>query len=356
MSDASSCTTPPDPSLQLSSGSSSRRQWLIGEVYGALHTLAGAWADVPDAKNLVLKPIKGAMTNHVYECHWPQEEEAPHGRMRKVLVRVYGDGCDLFFTRDDEIRTFERMSQLGQGPRLLARFCNGRIEEFLNARTLKAFDLRDPIVSARIATKLREFHQLDIQGPREPHLWNRIQFWINKALEICPPTWHKEFQLEDLKVEVSKLQNRLSELKGVIGFCHNDLQYGNIMMNETNGDVTIIDYEYANFNPIAFDIANHFCEMTANYHSETPHKLDSSLYPDVEERSRFIKAYLSIAGNTAVPSTEELLEEVEGYTPASHVHWGLWGILSATFSDIDFNYLEYARQRFHLYSCTKPLL
>ena len=39
------------------------------------------------------------------------------------------------------------------------------------------------------------------------------------------------------------------------------------------------DYEYASYNPIAFDIANHFCEMAANYHSETPHVLDYSKYP-----------------------------------------------------------------------------
>jgi hypothetical protein len=39
------------------------------------------------------------------------------------------------------------------------------------------------------------------------------------------------------------------------------------------------DYEYASYNPIAFDLANHFCEMAANYHSETPHILDYSKYP-----------------------------------------------------------------------------
>lgn len=39
------------------------------------------------------------------------------------------------------------------------------------------------------------------------------------------------------------------------------------------------DYEYASYNPIAYDIANHFCEMVADYHSETPHVLDYSKYP-----------------------------------------------------------------------------
>lgn len=39
------------------------------------------------------------------------------------------------------------------------------------------------------------------------------------------------------------------------------------------------DYEYASYNPVAYDIANHFCEMVANYHSDTPHILDYTLYP-----------------------------------------------------------------------------
>lgn len=39
------------------------------------------------------------------------------------------------------------------------------------------------------------------------------------------------------------------------------------------------DYEYASYNPVAYDLANHFCEMAANYHSETPHILDYNIYP-----------------------------------------------------------------------------
>jgi choline/ethanolamine kinase len=41
------------------------------------------------------------------------------------------------------------------------------------------------------------------------------------------------------------------------------------------------DYEYASYNPVAYDIANHFTEMAANYHTETPHVLDFSKYPGI---------------------------------------------------------------------------
>lgn len=279
-----------------------------GEAYGVLHRLAGKWTDVLDKQNLILKPLKGAMTNHVYECQWPQQD---HENPRKVLVRVYGEGCELFFSREVEIRTFERMSLLGQGPRLLARFPNGRVEEFLNARTLQADDLRNPTISARIAAKLSEFHKLDMPGPPTPQLWERLRFWVGKALEICSPIQHEEFHLHSMRDEISELEYKLSSQRERTGFCHNDLQYGNIMMDETDGSVTIIDYEYASFNPVAFDIANHFCEMTADYHSELPHILDYSKYPGYAERLQFIQAYLKTSG-TRKGHTTLLYKEAVG--------------------------------------------
>jgi thiamine kinase-like enzyme len=93
------------------------------------------------------------------------------------------------------------------------------------------------------------------------------------------------------------------------------------------------DYEYASFNPVAYDIANHFCEMAADYHSEKPHILDYDKYPgtkvlkaicffivnfllavfmihclcssfpsvptaiDMDERKRFVQTYLTSSGN-----------------------------------------------------------
>jgi choline/ethanolamine kinase len=71
------------------------------------------------------------MTNEVYQINWPTK----NGEIvRKVLVRVYGKGVEVFFNRDDEIRTFECVSKHGQGPRLLGRFPDGRVEEFIHAR------------------------------------------------------------------------------------------------------------------------------------------------------------------------------------------------------------------------------
>ncbi|KAJ0985576.1 hypothetical protein J5N97_003932 [Dioscorea zingiberensis] len=253
------------------------------EARKVLHGLAAAWADVEDCRALEVVQLKGAMTNEVYQIRW---SSSVGDNARKVLVRVYGEGVDVFFNREDEIRTFECMSKHGQGPRLLGRFPNGRVEEFIHARTLSAVDLRDPEISALVASKLREFHDLDMPGVKTVALWDRLRNWLKTARSMCPSEEAKEFCLDTMEDEITILETQLSGEDQIIGFCHNDLQYGNIMMDEETRLVTIIDYEYASFNPVAYDIANHFCEMAADYHTETPHILDFHKYPDFEERQK----------------------------------------------------------------------
>ncbi|KAK2634386.1 hypothetical protein Ddye_029178 [Dipteronia dyeriana] len=320
---------------------------LPAEIKEILTSLASRWEDILDLNELHVIPLKGAMTNQVFQIKWPTKA----GKVsRKVLLRLYGEGVEVFFDRDDEIRTFEFMSKHGQGPRLLGRFPNGRVEEFINARTLSASDMRDPGIAALIAAKMKEFHDLDMSGPKKACLWDRMRNWLKAANSLSPPEEAKSFRLDAIDEEISMLEKELRGTNQRLGFCHNDLQYGNIMIDEETKSITIIDYEYASYNPIAYDLANHFCEMAADYHTETPHLLDYSKYPDLEERQRFLLAYMGSTGDQLNDvEMSQLLEDVEKYTLASHLIWGLWGIISEHVNEIDFDYIEYARQRFYQY-------
>ena len=102
------------------------------EIMEVLAAVAADLGDVIDDVNfLQVKPLKGAMTNEVFEINWPTKSD---GLLRRVLVRLYGEGVEVFFNREEEIQTFESMSKHGQGPRLLGRFATGRVEEFIHAR------------------------------------------------------------------------------------------------------------------------------------------------------------------------------------------------------------------------------
>ncbi|KAK7322572.1 hypothetical protein VNO77_25958 [Canavalia gladiata] len=345
----------------------SRADRIPEEAKEILKSLASQWEDVLDANALQVIPLKGAMTNEVFQIKWPTSAGETS---RKVIVRIYGEGVEIFFDRGHEIQTFEFMSKNGQGPRLLGRFANGRVEEFIHARTLSASDLLDPSISALIAAKLKEFHDLDMPGEKKVYLWDILRNWLGEAKRLSSPQEVEAFYLDTIDKEISMLEKELSGTQ-LIGFCHNDLQYGNIMLDEEANSVTIIDYEYANYNPVAYDIANHFCEMAANYHTEEPHILNFNKYPDFDERQRFVKAYLGTSDNYHVVflklwvlyageqpgnEVEQLLQEIEKYTLANHLFWGIWGIISAQVNTIDFDYKEYAKQRFQEYWARKPYL
>ncbi|KAL5713787.1 hypothetical protein ACHQM5_015833 [Ranunculus cassubicifolius] len=217
-------------------------------------------------------------------------------------------------------------------------------------RTLSASDVRDPEISALIATRLSEFHGLDMPGPRNVVVWNRLRKWFTAAKRLCSAEEAKSFKLDVLELDIAMLEKKLSGANQNVGFCHNDLQYGNIMLLEDSRSITIIDYEYAGYNPVAFDLGNCFSHMVGNYHSKTPHILDYNKYPNLEERQRFARIYLSSSGNE--PSDTEVLalvDEAEKYALVFHLLCGLWGLISEKVNEINFDYLEYARQRFRWY-------
>ncbi|QHO12868.1 putative choline kinase [Arachis hypogaea] len=101
------------------------------EIMEILATVAADLGDVIDVSFLQVKPLKGAMTNEVFEINLPAKSD---GHLRRVLVRLYGEGVEVFFNREDEIQTFESISKHGQGPRLLGWFATDRVEEFIHAR------------------------------------------------------------------------------------------------------------------------------------------------------------------------------------------------------------------------------
>jgi thiamine kinase-like enzyme len=54
----------------------------------------------------------------------------------------------------------------------------------------------------------------------------------------------------------------------------------------------VIDFEYAGYNTRGFDIGNHFCEWTADYHSKRPSIIHHDKYPTKAEQLNFLEAYM----------------------------------------------------------------
>ncbi|KAJ2748305.1 hypothetical protein GGI19_006174 [Coemansia pectinata] len=121
-------------------------------------------------------------------------------------------------------------------------------------------------------------------------------------------------------------------------------------MAETKDAVSFIDYEYAMYNYRGFDIANHFNEYAG-------FECDYSRYPAKSTQLQWFKAYLDHLGQDSSPAALEVVyHEVELFQLASHFYWGVWALVQASISDIDFDYMAYARLRFLQYFQVKSLV
>jgi ethanolamine kinase len=169
---------------------------------------------------------------------------------------------------------------------------------------------------------------------------------------------------------------------------HNDLLSGNVLHvrgpdGEPQDVVQIIDYEYGGYNYCGFDVANHFCE-----HAGFDFDLDK-WYPGPDVQHAWFRAYLERLGislptaatyaaagsagsgsgsgqagpSSSAPAAEEdavtaaflreLGRRVDQFALASHCWWGLWAIVQAKHSPIDFDFISYSRERFRGYDKQK---
>jgi choline kinase len=144
-----------------------RKAWFTfkSEVIRLAHTLRlKGWRRVPlDSGNSIsVERLSGALTNAVYVVTPPEEimGKAEGGKKNpaKLLLRVYGPQVEHIIDRENELSVLRRLARKKIGPRLLGTFANGRFEQYLNAVTLTAEDLRDPDTSKQIAKRMRELH------------------------------------------------------------------------------------------------------------------------------------------------------------------------------------------------------
>lgn len=106
-------------------------------------------------------------------------------------------------------------------------------------QTLSASDLRDTDISDRIAAKMREFHDLGMPGQKEAVIWGKLRKCLETAKSVVTPEEADAFHLDADESEISVLERELSDGQ-CVGFCHNDLQYGNIMIDGETKTLTII--------------------------------------------------------------------------------------------------------------------
>lgn len=332
--------------------------------------LGGAWRQARP-EELSICPVSGGLSNLLFRCSLPNHLPSVGEEPREVLLRLYGailQGVDSLVL---ESVMFAILAERSLGPQLYGVFPEGRLEQYLPSRPLKTQELRDPVLSGAIATKMARFHGMEMPFTKEPHwLFGTMERYL-KQIQDLPSTGLPKMNLLEkysLKDEMGNLRKLLDATPSPVVFCHNDIQEGNILLlsePENDDSLMLVDFEYSSYNYRGFDIGNHFCEWVYDYtHEEWPfYKARPTDYPTRGQQLHFIRHYLAEVQKGQIRSEEEqkkleedLLIEANRYALASHFFWGLWSILQASMSTIEFGYLEYAQSRFQFYFQQKEQL
>ena len=157
-------------------------------------------------------------------------------------------------------------------------------------------------------------------------------------------------------------------------FAHCDLLCANVIAvpssdapvtsaGEPTTTVQFIDYEYATPSPAAFDIANHFAEWGG-------YDCDYNMRPTCAVRRQFLTEYVrSYTQHKGLPESSQkqiidrLYEDVDRFRGIPGLYWfvfpfnaniydpvlilnrGIWALIQAQISQIDFDYASYAETR-----------
>ncbi|OCT51536.1 putative ethanolamine kinase [Cladophialophora carrionii] len=341
------------------------------------------WRDAPG--DIVITKFTDGITNTLLKIskHTPGLSESEIDG-DSVLLRAYGNHTEIIIDRDREARSHGLCAELGLAPPLLARFRNGLLYKFIIGQVCTPPDLVSEPVWRAVARRLGEWHaRLPIAAVVEekkevkngvnghrlngnepacselasrqpvPNMWSVMQKWVH-ALPCDSPKQEARKQLlqKELDRSFKDLDNERGPGSSGFVFGHCDLLSANVIMLpkdhvcSAEGDslqVSFIDYEYATPCPAAFDIANHFAEWGG-------YDCDYNMLPTKSVRRQFLKDYLdSFAAHSDRPLPDDMLDtlyqEVDRYRGMPGFYWGVWALIQATISQIDFDYASYAEVR-----------
>ncbi|XP_067356474.1 choline/ethanolamine kinase isoform X3 [Channa argus] len=298
--------------------------------------LSGSWKTIKEDE-FQISIVSGGLSNLLYLCSLPDHVHPVGEEPHQVLLRIYG--------------------------------------AILQNTRMRTDQLSDPAISAEIATKLARFHEMSMPFNKEPKwLFGTINRYMDQVMKLnfvreTHLKKYKKLMKLDLPAELESLRALLAATPSPVVFCHNDVQEGgNVLVLEDSGSVSaerlmLIDFEYSSYNYRGFDFGNHFCEWMYDYtYNQWPfYKATPENYPTREQQLHFIRNYLAEQrrrSNITVDQTqieEDMIIEANRYALASHFLWGLWSIIQAKISKIEFGYMDYAQCRFDAYFKQKKL-
>jgi thiamine kinase-like enzyme len=263
-----------------------------------------------DIESLWIESLSGGITNRNYRLT---------GAGRSVVLRVHGTNTDLLgIDRSVEHFAACQAADLGIGPAVVGLIEPERylVTEFLEATPA---DLTDPHVFQSTIESLAKWHasapipgRFDTFGLARTYAHIALDHGITLPIDV-------EAAIE-LSVTVGLA---FASIHDPLVPCHNDLLAANFLQ-DLQGRVWLIDWEYAGMNTRWFDLGNF--------------SINNGF--DREKNDELLSGYFGTC-------TDQLRARLTLMRVMSDVREAMWGVAQQGISTLDFDYFDYARQHFH---------
>ncbi len=293
----------------------------VDEVAVVEHlTPEAAIARIPDWQGLDVKyeTLGGGITNHNYVVTVSGRADLPWGG--KYVMRIPGQGSDLFIDREVEHKNALSASEAGVSPPVLyslePEMCT--VVPFIDAQTMHPEDLAGhPDRLEKVVDAVRQYHDR-ATFVNEIYVFDMIREYLEKARSVgatFPDDIDWMLALGD-DIEQAMKRNPPANVA-----CHCDLLSENFML-EASGRMWVIDWEYGGQTDPYFDLGD-FCVE----------------HPLSEDEERFIITRYCGAFDE-VAYARMMLHKI-----VADLWWSIWAMIQVRKSKLDFDFYEYGMNR-----------
>jgi thiamine kinase-like enzyme len=237
----------------------------------------------------------------------------------RYVVRVGDDILVHGVVRANELAASRAAHLAGLGPGVVHAEPGILVLDFIEGRTFKPEDIRNPINLERLVDIVRRCHRDIPQHLRGP----AAMFWVFHVVRDYAHTL-SEGNSRHLAT-LPDLLNRAARLEAAVGpidvvFGHNDLLAANFI--DDGRRLWLVDWEYAGFNSPLFDLGG----LASN----------SELSPVQGEQ--VLSLYFG------KPVDDRLRRRASAMTAASLLRETMWSMVSEIHSTVDFDYTAYTAE------------
>jgi thiamine kinase-like enzyme len=263
-------------------------------------------------KNVSYEPLGGGITNHNFVVTVDGET---------YVVRIPGEGTDIFIDRDNELECSRAAGEAGVAPRVIHHLKpeNITIVPFIRSRTLKTDEISssDDLIR-RIVQAIRSVHE-KVTFHRVFNPFETVRAYMNHVRHFEAPLPH---DFEWMTGTANAIEEAMRRNPPNPVACHNDYLSENFL--DDGKKIWIIDWEYGGQGDPYFDLGDFAVE-----HPFTP-----------EQDELIVREYSGCLQNNRL--FRMLLHKI-----VSDYWWGVWAMIQTRISKISFDFYAYGNNRFN---------